>query len=103
MPVPSVTQSYGENAVPPGAEKAANWPLSNAIGVPMLCQGDGEPDTLSVANASACRRFNVVGQVAIGMIVAVCFARNLAGANYLSELLLRVGSCRSAHEDRHAH
>ena len=90
-----MTQSCGENAVPSGAKKAANWPLSNAIGVPRLCQGDGEPDTLSVANASVCRRFNVVGQVVIGMIVAVCFARNFAGANYLRELLLRVDSGRS--------
>jgi hypothetical protein len=77
----SVTQSCGENAAPSGAEKASNWPLSNAIGAPMLCQGDGEPDTLSVTLAFVA--VNVVGQVGINMIVAVCCVRNFfAGANY---------------------
>ena len=42
----------------------------------------------AAANTLVFVSINVVGQVGIGTIVAVCFARNFAGAHYLRGLLL---------------
>jgi multiple sugar transport system permease protein len=42
----------------------------------------------AAANTLVFVAVNVAGQVGIGTIVAVCFARNFAGANYLRGLLL---------------